>query len=233
MSAWLNVRSTLDELISNGDIPPMIAILPDMPSNDRASYYVDSAYTGMLYRAEAVETAFFKDLIPHVDSTYRTLANRESRIIGGYSMGGYGAIRYALAHPDMFMGAIVLSPAVNTPLPPSDSSTREFGAFGDETRLFNDDIYTKLNYPNLLDTFSSAYHLNMFIVVGDDEWKHPNYEDMEHDLDFEAHHLFNRISRVPSIHAELRVYDGGHDWEVWQHGFVEGITYLSNYLSTD
>jgi len=150
MSAWLNVRSSLDDMISNGEVPPMIAILPDMPSSDRANYYVDSAYIGILYRAEAVETAFFNDLIPHVDSTYRTLEQRESRIIGGYSMGGYGAIRYLLAHPDIFTGAIILSPAVYTPLPPDDSSTREFGAFGDETSLFNEDIYTSLNYPALL-----------------------------------------------------------------------------------
>ncbi|GAB5491938.1 MAG: hypothetical protein Phog2KO_21530 [Phototrophicaceae bacterium] len=233
MSAWLNIRSTLDELIANDSIPPMIAILPDMPSNERGNYYVDSAYTGMLYRAEAVETAFFNDLIPHVDSTYRTLANRESRVVGGYSMGGYGAIRYSLAHPDMFMGAIVLSPAVYTPLPPSDSSTREFAAFGDESNLFSEDVYTALNYPALLDTLSSDYRLNMFIAVGDDEWKHPNPDDMEHDLDFESHRLFNRVSRAPSIDAEFRVYDGGHDWDVWQPGFVEGISYLSNYLSTD
>ena len=233
MSAWLNVRSTLDELISNGDIPPMIAILPDMPSSDRGNYYIDSAYTGMLYRAEAVETAFFDDLIPHVDSTYRTLATRESRVVGGYSMGGYGAIRYSLAHPDMFMGAIVLSPAVYTPLPPSDSSTREFGAFSDDGSLFNEDIYTNLNYPALLTSFSGEYRLNMFIAVGDDEWKHPNPEDIEHDLDFESHRFFNRVAREPSISAEFRVYDGGHDWDVWQPGFVEGIRYLSNYLNTD
>ncbi len=233
MSAWLNVRSTLDELISNEDIPPMIAILPDMPSSDRGNYYIDSAYTGMLYRAEAVETAFFNDLIPHVDSTYRTLATRESRVVGGYSMGGYGAIRYSLAHPDMFMGAIVLSPAVYTPLPPSDSSTREFGAFSDDSSLFNEDIYTNLNYPALLTSFSGEYRLNMFIAVGDDEWKHPNPEDIEHDLDFESHRFFNRVARVPSISAEFRVYDGGHDWDVWQPGFVEGIRYLSNYLNTD
>lgn len=228
MSAWLNVRSSLDDMINNGEIPPMIAILPDMPSSDRANYYVDSAYTGMLYRAEAVETAFFNDLIPHVDSTYQTLEQRESRIIGGYSMGGYGAIRYLLAHPDVFMGAIILSPAVYTPLPPSDSSTREFGAFGDETSLFNEDIYTSLNYPALLSNLTGEYRLNMFIAVGDDEWKHPNPEDMEHDLDFESHRLFNRVSRVPSITSEFRVYDGGHDWDVWQPGFIEGMRYLSN-----
>jgi len=232
MAAWLNARSTLDTLIAEGEVPPIIAVMPDMPSSDRASYYVDSAYAGILYRAEPVETAFFNDLIPHIDSSYRTLTDRQSRMIGGYSMGGYGAIRYTLAHPEMFMGAIILSPAVYTPLPPADSSTREFGAFGGESTLFEDDIYTNLNYPALLETFSGEHRLNLFIAVGDDEWKHPNPEDMEHDLDFEAHRFYNRVARVPSIQSEFRVYDGGHDWDVWLPGFVEGMRYLSDYLDT-
>ncbi|MCB9450688.1 MAG: alpha/beta fold hydrolase [Anaerolineaceae bacterium] len=233
MSAWLNVRSTLDSMIAVGDLPPLIVVMPDMPSNDRASYYIDSAYTGHLYRAEAVETAFFTDLIPQIDSTYRTLADRRSRIVGGYSMGGYGAIRYALAHSEMFMGALILSPAVYYPLPPDDSSTREFGAFGSGTALFDEDIYTRLNYPALLESFSGEYRLNLFIAVGDDEWKNPNPADMEHDLDFEAHRFFNRVARVSGIASEFRVYNGGHDWDVWQPGFVEGMRYLANSLSTE
>ncbi|MBK9123674.1 MAG: alpha/beta hydrolase [Chloroflexi bacterium] len=232
MAAWLNVRSTLDTLIADGDMPPVIAVMPDMPSSDRGGYYVDSAYTGMLYRAEPVETAFFADLIPHIDSRYRTIADRTSRIVGGYSMGGYGAIRYVLAHPEHFMGAIILSPAVYTPLPPADSSTREFGAFGTDTALFDADIYTALNYPALLEQFTGEFRLNLFIAVGDDEWRHPNPDDIEHDLDFEAHRFFNRVSRVGGIASEFRVYNGGHDWDVWEPGFAEGIRYLSNFLNT-
>ncbi len=233
MDAWLNVRDALDELIANGDIPPLIAVMPDMPSSERAGYYVDSQYTGTQYPAEAVETAFRNDLIPHVDSTYRTLAQRESRLVGGYSMGGYGALRYAMAHPDMFSGALVLSPAVYVPLPPSDSSTREFGAFGIGDSLFDDEIYTSLNYPALSESLSaSAQGLAMFIAVGDDEWKNPNPEDRLHDLDMEAHMVYNTVSRIPNVTSEFRVYDGGHDWDVWQRGFIEGLRYLMNFVDT-
>ena len=38
------MKSTLDELIAAGEIPPTIAIMPDAPWSSRASYYVDSAY---------------------------------------------------------------------------------------------------------------------------------------------------------------------------------------------
>ena len=114
MSAWMRMQGTLDELIANGDIPPTIAIMPDAPWSSRASYYVDSAYRGA-DPGRPVETAFTQDLIAHVDSTYRTVASRNGRGVAGYSMGGYGAIRYSLAHPDLFGAAIVLSPAVYIP----------------------------------------------------------------------------------------------------------------------
>ena len=148
-------------------------------------------------------------------------------------MGGYGALRYSLTHPEMFAGALVLSPAVYTPLPPSDSSTREFGAFGKGDQRFDDAIYQSLNYPSLLDSFGqSGYSLALFIAVGDDEYHNPKPEDWLHDLDIEAHLVYNQLVREPNVIAEFRVYDGGHDWDVWTRGFIEGITNLSHYIDT-
>lgn len=232
MAGWLNAKNDLDALIASGAVPPMIAVMPDFPSSDRAGYYVDSQYTGSAApAAEPVETAFFSELIPHIDATYRTVAARDGRLVGGYSMGGYGALRYSLAHPDMFVGALVLSPAVYIPLPPVDSSTREFGAFGVGDSLFDPQVYTDLNYPALLPAFGqTGLGLSMFIAVGDDEWKNERPEDMLHDLDLEAHMVFNHVVRVPSIRSEFRVYDGGHDWDVWQRGFNEGLLFLSRAL---
>ena len=67
----------LDELIASGEIPPTIAVMPDAPWSSRASYYVDSAYRGA-DRGRPVETAFTQDLLEHVDSTYRTVADRRA-----------------------------------------------------------------------------------------------------------------------------------------------------------
>ncbi len=231
MSAWLQMKSTLDELIEEGEIPPAIAIMPDAPWSSRASYYVDSQYRGA-DPGRPVETAFTEDLIEHVDATYRTVADRSGRGIAGYSMGGYGAMRYSLAHPDLFGAAIVLSPAVYFPDPPSDSSTREFGAFGKGQRLFVERIYKQLNYPETFESFvATGLPQRMYIAVGDDEFKNTNPRDFEHDLDFEAHVLFNKAQRVENLTSELRVVDGGHDWDVWGPQFVEGAKYIFDFLT--
>jgi hypothetical protein len=41
-------------------------------------------------------------LIPHIDSTYRTKANRTQRAIEGISMGGFGALMLGFKYPDLF-----------------------------------------------------------------------------------------------------------------------------------
>ncbi|TDW66506.1 alpha/beta hydrolase-fold protein [Kribbella pratensis] len=230
MSAWTQVKSRLDELIGVGEIPPTIAVMPDAPWSSRASWYVDSAYTGS-DPARPVETAFFRDFVPQIDATYRTIADRSGRAIAGYSMGGAGALRYSLAHPEVFGAAIALSPAVYFPLPPADSSTRDFGAFGKGKDPFVEATYLKLNWPAALKSFSATgLKSHLYIAVGDDEYKNPKAIDATHDLDFEAHVVFNQASRVPNLTSEFRVVDGGHDWDVWGPTFAEGARYIFRYI---
>jgi enterochelin esterase-like enzyme len=231
MAAWTTIKPDLDRLINAGRIPPVIAIMPDAPASRRAGYYIDSLFTGSeqpkLPAGEPMESAFTKDLVAHVDATYRTDPDRRSRIVAGYSMGGYGALRYSLAHPELFGAAIVLSPAVYFPLPPPDSSTREFGAFGNGALVFDPEIYTAKNYPALIPPFvARGLPLVMFIAVGDDERPIADPALAAHDLDYEAHTLYNKIRRVPKITSQLRVIDGPHDWVTWRPTFVEGAEYV-------
>lgn len=235
LTAWDHIVPDLDRMISAGQIPPVIAVMPDAPMSRRAGYYIDSQFAGSanakLPPGEPVETAFTKDLIARIDATYPTRTDRAGRIVAGYSMGGYGALRYALAHPELFGAAIVLSPAVYFPLPPPDSSTREFGAFGKGSKSFDDGIYTAKNYPALIPAFiASGLPLVMFIAVGDDERALANPAESAHDLDYEAHTLYNKIRRVPLITAQLRVVDGGHNWDTWRPTFIEGVQYVFSQL---
>jgi hypothetical protein len=48
---------------------------------------------------------FIKELIPHIDTTYRTIANRSGRGLEGFSQGGRGTTRIMFKHPDLFCSA--------------------------------------------------------------------------------------------------------------------------------
>jgi len=91
-SSWDSVRPT-----GAGRIP-WIVVMPDAGN----SWYVNWAKSEP-GRKNAWEDAVIKDLIGHIDSTYRTIARREGRAIDGMSMGGYGSLMLGLKHPDMFV----------------------------------------------------------------------------------------------------------------------------------
>ena len=74
--------------------PEMIVVFPN---GGRATMYQDSADGRFL-----AETTVIKELIPHIDQTYRTIAARRGRCIEGFSMGGRGSTHLALKHPDLF-----------------------------------------------------------------------------------------------------------------------------------
>ena len=71
-----------------------------------ASWYVDSFDEKTRYASFLT-----RDLVPLIDRKYRTVASREGRAVMGISMGGYGAMRWALDQPGLFTVVVGLSPA--------------------------------------------------------------------------------------------------------------------------
>jgi len=61
-----------------------------------------------LHGSAPVETVIVKELVPHIDATYRTVATREGRLLDGYSMGGYGAARLGFKYPDLFRAVSIM-----------------------------------------------------------------------------------------------------------------------------
>lgn len=79
------------------------------PGVGPASYYYDSP----LMDSVRYETYLTAELIPFIDKTYRTLAQKESRAITGLSMGGHGSITIAAKHPELFTAAGSMSGVMN------------------------------------------------------------------------------------------------------------------------
>lgn len=232
MAAWQQVKGDLDEMILAGDVPPMIVVMPDAPWSQRGNWYTDSLYTGSAGAGSAVETALAVDLVEHIDTTYRTVDDRAARAAGGYSMGGAGALRFVLAHQETFSGGLILSPAAYQGAPPNDSSAREYGAYGVGDALYDQARYDELSYETALANFDASLGVHLYLAVGDDEWANPDPVDAKHDLDMATHLIYTSARRVSGITAELRVIDGGHDWDVWQPAFRDGVKDLAGYLRT-
>lgn len=74
-----------------------------------------SMYTNDLKGEYPIETVIVKDLIGHVDKTYRTKAERSMRAINGFSMGGFGAARLGFKYPELFGVVSIVGTTMHRP----------------------------------------------------------------------------------------------------------------------
>ena len=100
----MDMRLSMDSLIAAGLTKPMIVVTPNARNAFDGSFYVNSVTTGNW------EDFVVKDLIAYVDSHYRTIRNRSGRGLAGHSMGGFGALRVGMRHPETFSAIYALSP---------------------------------------------------------------------------------------------------------------------------
>lgn len=94
----------LDNLIASGRSRPMILVM-DSGYASKAGAPAAAGSRGN----EAFGEVVIQDLIPLIDKSYRTIANRRSRGIAGLSMGGGQALQVGLANLDTFATIAALS----------------------------------------------------------------------------------------------------------------------------
>lgn len=106
---WMNpdyvgLPEMMDRLIEHHVIEPMIIVMPNCFNRFGGSMYTNSVLSGDW------EDFIARDLVGYIDAHYRTVANMNGRGIAGHSMGGYGALRIGMDHPEIFAAAYGMSP---------------------------------------------------------------------------------------------------------------------------
>jgi enterochelin esterase-like enzyme len=97
------IEDVLDPVFGRMGAAPMIVVIPDGACRWGCGQWVDSPVTGNF------EQYVLHDVIPHVDDTYRTIADASSRGLFGFSSGGFGSWNLASRNPDVFGAMAVLS----------------------------------------------------------------------------------------------------------------------------
>ena len=91
----IHVPQTIEGAFAQG-VTEMIIVLPDSKTVYGGSMYSSSVTTGDFEQYVA------HDVVAYIDEHYRTIPNRTGRGLVGHSMGGYGAARIGMKHPDVF-----------------------------------------------------------------------------------------------------------------------------------
>jgi enterochelin esterase-like enzyme len=104
----IHVPQTIEGAFAQG-AREMIVVLPDSKTLHNGSMYSSSVTTGDFERFIA------HDVVAYIDAHYRTIPERTSRGLVGHSMGGYGASRIGMKHPDVFGSLYIMSPCCLSP----------------------------------------------------------------------------------------------------------------------
>jgi enterochelin esterase-like enzyme len=105
----IHVPQTIEGAFAEGS-QEMIVVLPDSKTVYGGSMYSSSVTTGDF------EQFIAHNVVTYVDAHYRTIPNRMSRGLAGHSMGGYGAARIGMKHPDVFSSLYIMSPCCLAPM---------------------------------------------------------------------------------------------------------------------
>lgn len=206
------VAAAINRLRDEGKIGELIIVAPAGEN----SFYVNSK-NGIRY-----EDAVVKDLIPHIEKTYRVNAGPRARAIQGISMGGFGAMMIAFKHPAMFSSVTAHSSALFTELPkPTGTDRRARFISGLVGNIFGDppdDTFYQSNNPiQLAESNGAAIKkagLKIYFDVGDQD----RYGFQESNKV-----LAERLTKVGLAH-EFHVFPGNHGWEymlsVVDHSYI-------------
>ncbi len=194
-----------------------IIVLPDAGD----SWYTDGAGVG----TERIETFFLEEFIPAVESLYEINGQKSLRAVAGISMGGYGALKFALKRPDLFSFAGSMSGAFEAPLQHDEHHGTGWvnmgvsisNVFGDKDSLTRpeNDVFRLVRRTNSKKIFEIP---KLYIDCGkEDAFLNINRELVslleENGLDFE-------YKEVP----------GGHDWTYWNKQIKEILRIVGKHF---
>ena len=210
------VNRLADDAIKAGTIPPMIIVTPD----GFTSFYINAADGSFNY-----EDFFIKELIPHIEKTYKVKAEKRFRGISGLSMGGYGSLLYALKYPDLFAAAAPLSAAIWTPDQIKEMSKSQFDGYFINSigkNLMGADRLTPTWLANsplgLIDkkTKEELSSVRYWIDCGDDDFLTIGNAQL---------HIALTNKNVPH---EFRMRDGAHNWTYWRTGIIDALAFIGD-----
>jgi putative tributyrin esterase len=168
------------------------------------------------------ESYIVAELVPEIDRTFRTIAERKNRYIAGLSMGGYGAIKFGLKYPALFSvvgsfsgalaaaGGETYGGAAGRSIPPV------FGRNDSETRKAND-IYLMVR--NLTSEKIKQVPF-IYQACGTEDTFFANNRD------------FLALLVEKKVPHEYREQPGGHSWTFWDAQAKEFLTLVSRRKSS-
>src|SRR5580704_7282412 len=182
------------------------------------SFYINSRDGKMRY-----EDFFIREFLPFVEGHYRVRAERKARGIAGVSMGGYGALRFALHYPELFAAVSAHSPALIETLPNIKVSRDQAVAVAEVLgKAFGspvDAAFWQRESPfTIVKDGPRAAGLRIYFDCGSDDEFGFNKGNAQ----------FDQLLTARGIPHEFHLYPGGHDWDYFAEHLPASFEFQSH-----
>jgi len=205
----------LDDLRQQHKLGEFLIVAPE----GGRTFYINSADGSTRY-----SDFFLQEFIPLIETKYRIRKGRSARAISGISMGGYGAIRFAFSHPEMFSAVSAQSAALITETPQQLDAANHSGAplgillstvFGSPIEI----AHWRENNPFVLASINQAgiRKLDIYFNCGQDD----NYG-----FEKGAIALHEQLQKKGVKH-EYHLYPGDHSFSYFLAHFTEVMEFHS------
>lgn len=169
------------------------------------------------------EDFFIREFLPYIESHYRVRAERKSRGITGVSMGGYGALRFALRYPNLFVAVSAHSPALIETLPnikvSRDQATAVAEVLGKAFGSPVDAAFWQRESPfTIVKDGPRPVGLQIYFDCGTDDEFGFN----------KGNEQFHELLTARGIPHEFHLYPGGHDWDYFAEHLPASFEFQSH-----
>lgn len=187
-----------------------------MPEGETFSFYLDSPVN----KESQFETFITQEVIQKVDKTYRTISNRNGRVITGLSMGGHGALYLSGRHPDLFCAAGSMSGAVDMSVMLNRDSSAQVvklmqPVFGDKSG--STELYEQNSVLRMADKLK-ANKLPLIIDCGVDDFL------IEPNRELHRRLVYNKVDH------DYTERPGAHTWDYWENSLPYHVLFFNKIL---
>ncbi|TAG53855.1 MAG: hypothetical protein EAZ27_10075 [Cytophagales bacterium] len=177
-------------------------------------YYIDSP----IFKNQKYATLIAIELVNLIDKKYKTIKDRKSRILQGFSMGGYGSISLLCRYPEIFSVALSRGGALEQKhlidnLQWDDASIELLGDY-----FQNQKEYHLHSTTNLLNKIKDRTDVAIVMEIGREDYLYQGNKKVETKL---------KTTKIPYIFAE---YPGGHEWS--KEALYSMLTHLQYFVKT-
>lgn len=210
--AWVEkgrVDQVADRLISSGEIQPMVIVMPEAGGTP-----TDQVWNGYFDMPQwNYETFFFQEFIPYIEKLYRVYTDKSHRAIAGLSMGGGGSVAYCQKHSELFCACYDFSGWLDQSI--NGAQQTDTGKVATVQRAVHDNSCIRFVEQADQATKERLRTVKWFVDCGDDDFL------------LELNEKFHMQMRFQGIPCEMRVRNGGHNWEYWHTGLYLCLPFIS------